>query len=62
MFIRNYGLKNNETLRITKRRQARGKGGYILTKYYRCHHNTRYEATMCLAEILASKSQTLKKH
>ena len=55
MFIQNYGLKNNETLRITKRREASEKGEYILTKYYRCHHNTRYEPTMCPAEILASK-------
>ena len=55
MFIQNYGLKNNETLRIKKRRKATKKGEYILLKYYRCHHNTRYEPTMCPPEILVSK-------
>jgi hypothetical protein len=55
MFIQNYGIKNNETLRVTKARKASGNGEYTLIKYFRCHHHTRYEATMCPAQILASQ-------
>lgn len=55
MFIQNYGIKNNETLRVTKARKASGNGEYTLIKYFRCHHHTRYEATMCPAQILSSK-------
>jgi cupin superfamily acireductone dioxygenase involved in methionine salvage len=53
MFVQNYGMKNNETLRVTKARKASGNGEYTLIKYFRCHYHTRYEATMCLAQILA---------
>ena len=40
-FIENYGLKNNETLRIAKTRKGCSNGESVLTKYFRCHHNTR---------------------
>jgi ribosomal protein S17 len=55
MFVRNYEIKNNETLRISKSRKASGKGEYTLVKYFRCHHHTRYEGTKCPAQVLASK-------
>jgi hypothetical protein len=38
MFIQNYGIKNNETLRVTKARKASGNGEYTLIKYFRCFH------------------------
>jgi hypothetical protein len=38
-----------------KKRVTRGNGGYNLIKYVRCHHHTRYEATMCPAQILTSQ-------
>jgi hypothetical protein len=41
--------------RVTKARKASGNGEYNLIKYVRCHHHTRYEATMCPAQILASQ-------
>jgi hypothetical protein len=37
--------------RVTKARKASGKGEYNWIKYVRCHHHTRYEATMCPAHI-----------
>jgi hypothetical protein len=56
-FIQNYGLKNNETLRIAKTRNgcSKSNGESILTQYYRCHHNTRYEGTQYPSEILSSR-------
>ena len=33
MFIQNYGIKNNETLRVTKARKASGNGEYTY-KYF----------------------------
>ena len=54
-FIKNYGIKNNETLRISKTKKATStKGEHTLVKYFRCHHNTRHEGTKCPSEILAS--------
>jgi hypothetical protein len=38
---------------LQKQRKASGNGEiYNLIKYVRCDHHTRYEATMCLAQIL----------
>jgi hypothetical protein len=54
-FIQNYGIKSKETLRVTKPRKACGNAEYTLIKYFRCHHNTRHEATMCPAQVLASQ-------
>ena len=36
-FIENYGIKNNETLRISKTKK--GKDGKVDRKNFRCHHN-----------------------
>ena len=52
-FIENYGIKNNETLRISKTKK--GKDGKVDRKYFRCHHNTRHEGTKWPDQILASK-------
>ena len=41
-FIENYGLKNNETLRIAKTRKGCSNGESVLPKYFHCHHNTRH--------------------
>jgi hypothetical protein len=54
-FIQNYGIKNNETLRVTKARKGSRNGEYTLMKCFRCHNHTRYEATMFPAQILASQ-------
>ena len=40
---------------LQKQRKASGNGEYNLIKYVRCHHHTRYEATMCPAQILTSQ-------
>ena len=56
LFVRNYCYKNNETLRILKTRKSENKTAKtVLTKYFRCHHNTRYEATKLPDQVLASK-------
>ena len=52
-FIKNYGVVNNETLRVSKIRKAQG-GKQVLVKYFRCHHNTRYQGTKHPAQVLAS--------
>ena len=66
-FFQNYGIENNETIKsersneksykklLQKQRKASGNGEYNLIKYVRCHHHTRYEATMCPAQILTSQ-------
>ena len=53
-FIKNYGIKNNETLRITKTKRPDG-AKTVLVKYFRCHHNTKHEGTKFPNQILASK-------
>ena len=56
LFVRNYGYKNNETLRVLKTRKSENKTAKtVLTKSFRCHHNTRYEATKLPDQVLASK-------
>ena len=56
LFVRNYVYKNNETLRILKPRKSENKTvKTVLTKYFRCLHNTRYEATKLPDQVLASK-------
>ena len=46
LFIKDYGLKNNETLRILKTKKSQNENTRtVLVKYFRCHHNTRHEAT-----------------
>ncbi len=54
LFI-NYGQKNNETLRILKTKKSVNENANTLVKYFRCHHNTRHEATKRPGEVLASK-------
>jgi hypothetical protein len=39
--------------------KASGNGEYNFIKYVRCHHHTRYEATMCRAQILASQPSAI---
>ena len=53
-FIKNYGIKNNETLRITKTKRPDG-AKTVLVKYFRCHDNTKHEGTKFPNQILASK-------
>jgi hypothetical protein len=56
MFFQNYGIENNETYKqLQKQRKANGNGEYNLVKFVRCHRHTRYEATMCPAQILTSQ-------
>jgi hypothetical protein len=56
MFFQNYGIENNETYKqLQKQRKASGNGEYNLVKFVRCHRHTRYEATMCPAQILTSQ-------
>ena len=56
LFVRNYACKNNETLRILRtRKSGHKKAKTVLVKYFRCHHNTRYEATKLPDQVLASK-------
>ena len=50
-FIKRYGIKNNETLRISKTK----KDGTAVVKYFRCHHNTRHKATRVPNEVLAKE-------
>ena len=40
---------------LQKQRKANGNGQFNLLKYVRCHYHTRYEATMCPAQILTSQ-------
>jgi hypothetical protein len=40
---------------LQKQWKASGNGECNLIKYVRCHHHTRYEATMCSAQILTSQ-------
>ena len=55
LFIKNYGQKN-ETLRILKTKKSLSENANTLVvKYFRCHHNTRHEATKRPGEVLASK-------
>ena len=55
-YIKNYGQKNNETLRILKTKKLLNENANTLVvKYFRCHHNTRHEATKRPGEVLASK-------
>ena len=51
-FVDNYNSKNGETLRISSSRAGK-KSPYTLIKYYRCHHNTRYQKTMDAADVLS---------
>ncbi len=52
-FINGYGSRNNETLRISKtKRISTVQNPFQLVKYFRCHHNTRYEATSFASDIL----------
>ena len=44
LFIKNYGQKNNETLRILKMKRSLNENANTLVKYFRCHHNMRHEA------------------
>ena len=47
---------------LQKQRKASGNGEiYNLIKYVRCDHHTRYEATMCPAQILASEPTNILK-
>ena len=56
LFVRNYCYENNETLRILKTRKSENRTAKtVLRKYFRCHHNTRYEATKLPDQDLASK-------
>lgn len=56
LFVRYYGHKNNETLRILKtRKSGNKKAKTVLVKYFRCHHNTRHEATKLPDQVLESK-------
>ena len=52
-FIGRYNTKNNETLRVSRTKNPSDKSPYKLVKYYRCHHNTRYEGTMNPSEVFA---------
>ena len=55
-FVKNYGIKNGETLRISKTKKLPNtRGEYYLIKYFRCQHYTRYESTKCPGDILATK-------
>ena len=55
-FVKNYRVKNAETLWISKTKKFQNATGeYNLAKYYRCQHNTRHEGTMCPEDILATK-------
>ena len=55
-FVRIRGYKNNETLRILKtRKSGNKKAKTVLAKYFRCHHNTKYETTKLPDQVLASK-------
>lgn len=57
-FITNYNMKNNETLKVSKTRIVTcEKSPYQTIKYFRCHHNTRYEPTMNPKDILCDKPQ-----
>ena len=54
--MKNYGIKNGETLRISKTKKLPNtKGEYRMIKYFRCQHNTRYEGTKCPGDILGTK-------
>ena len=55
-FVSKYIDNNNETLRISKTKETSENSPYSSIKYYRCHHNTRYEATMSLNEVFAEKA------
>ena len=52
--IKNYRIKNNETLRISKTKKVESEKT-VLVKYFMCHHNTRHEATKFPNQILASE-------
>ena len=52
-FIQQYNKQNNETLRISRTKRPSDNSPYSLVKYYRCHHNTRYEGTMNPPKVLA---------
>lgn len=55
-FIKNYGIRNNETLRVSKTKNiADNKSQYQMYKYFRCHHNTRHEPTMRPNDVLTAK-------
>ena len=52
-FSNGYGSRNNEALRISKTtRISTVQNPFHLVKYFRCHHNTRYEATSFASDIL----------
>jgi hypothetical protein len=46
---------------LQKQRKTSGNGEYNLVKFVRCHRHTRYEATMCPAQILASQPSNILK-
>ena len=52
-FIKNYAIKNNETLTVSKTRKTQ-RSSHVLVKYFRCHHKTRHEGTKFPDQILAS--------
>jgi hypothetical protein len=56
-FVKTYGLKTGEILRITKTKKLPNRRGqYCLMKYFRCQHYMRYEGTKCPGDILAEKT------
>ena len=53
-FIKNYAIKNNETLRVVSKTRKAQCSSHVLVKYFRCHHKTRHEGTKFPDQILAS--------
>ena len=44
-FIKSYLQTNHETLKINVDKKCGEKSPYLLNRFYRCHHGTRYEKT-----------------
>ncbi len=54
--FKNDGIKNGETLRISKTKKLPNtRGEYYFMKYFRCQHYTRYGGTKCPGDISAIK-------
>ena len=55
-FIASYNEKSNETLKISSTKRTNStKNVFVEYKYFRCHHNTRYQPTMNFRHILVEK-------